>query len=455
MSWTIGLMWMILLTTIAGTILTALWYPVGKVLEKAGFLNVKYVFLKMILGFWFVPVAYLLFKHIHIERWEGALFVKTPALQIASLVFCIIWGIGFAFFMWRYLSSEIRIFFLRIHAFACEVEKVALFEKVCEELNIRKGKVRVLQSYSAIVPMLVGPIRPVVIIPTDDVTEEMLRVYYVHELTHYLHRDTGFKNLTGFVFCFHFFNPLMWLYRDLIGKWGEYACDLDAYEKAGGLAVYFQVIVRLMLLNNVKLSALMPHLFGKKKENMIVERVNRVVNNMNRKRKPKWMIVIFAAVSVIISTVTVSAASYGTAEGYVALYNLTNVEAVEDVEPMETQEFEDTLSDEDYEIIVEQLPDENLRTVKQLNWTVGTKTLKVSSSFFKFSGSTITVSGVIDPSDLTAYVGIVEPDGTKRCIMTRGGFTHTFQLDQTGFYSIYVRNANSSSSIQVGMSYSY
>ena len=47
MTWTINLMYLILWTSLSGAIVSVVWFAIGRLLEKAGFLHITYMLLKV------------------------------------------------------------------------------------------------------------------------------------------------------------------------------------------------------------------------------------------------------------------------------------------------------------------------------------------------------------------------------------------------------------------------
>lgn len=110
----------------------------------------------------------------------------------------------------------------------------------------------------------------------------------------------------------------------------------------------------------------------------------------------------------------------------------------------ETNEFIDNTPDEEYTVEVEEnLGNASARTLKTFDWNVMPKYLKYTSGFRASKGGTISVGAMMTPSTSYIYYGIVEPDGVRRCVYGKSSLSHTFALDQTGYYNVYVRNENS------------
>ena len=88
-----------------------------------------------------------------------------------------------------------------------------------------KWRVEACRSPLAQTPMLVGLIRPRIILPETAITTLQLECILRHELTHLRRRDLLYKWFTVAVTSFHWFNPLMpWLRRE-IARCCELSCD--------------------------------------------------------------------------------------------------------------------------------------------------------------------------------------------------------------------------------------
>ena len=66
-----------------------------------------------------------------------------------------------------------------------------------------------------------------------------------------------------------------------------------------------------------------------------------------------------------------------------------------------------------------------------------------TGAFSASSGQDILVTVAAEPDNKTLKVGIIEPDGTRRYVVSSGDIYHKFVLDQTGRYRVFVENDNS------------
>uniref|UniRef100_UPI002586F3F9 M56 family metallopeptidase n=1 Tax=uncultured Anaerotruncus sp. TaxID=905011 RepID=UPI002586F3F9 len=117
-------------------------------------------------------------------------------------------------------------------------ETLALFAACKEELRVRRA-VRLERCPLAGTPMLVGLLRPRVLLPGAPADPDALRFILLHELTHLKSGDLFYK-LAGLAACVvHWFNPFAWLALHRINALCEPACDerlarpMDADERRG------------------------------------------------------------------------------------------------------------------------------------------------------------------------------------------------------------------------------
>lgn len=86
------------------------------------------------------------------------------------------------------------------------------------------GRVQLMECRLVSGPLLLGPLRPVILLPPG-VETDRLEDILAHELTHVRRHDLLYKWLTAAVTSLHWFNPLMPLYRREIGHLCELSCD--------------------------------------------------------------------------------------------------------------------------------------------------------------------------------------------------------------------------------------
>jgi len=84
---------------------------------------------------------------------------------------------------------------------------------------------RLCRNPLAPMPMLIGLLRPTIMLPDREYTDAQLRNILRHELTHYRRRDIVMKWLSVLACALHWFNPVIYLARREINSSCELACD--------------------------------------------------------------------------------------------------------------------------------------------------------------------------------------------------------------------------------------
>lgn len=91
-------------------------------------------------------------------------------------------------------------------------------------LNGRRH-VKLVRNKFVATPMLMGILRPSIIIPDVNYSEKELKNILLHEVSHLKHFDIGVKWLTMITTSVHWFNPLMYFVKKEINRACELACD--------------------------------------------------------------------------------------------------------------------------------------------------------------------------------------------------------------------------------------
>ena len=99
-----------------------------------------------------------------------------------------------------------------------------IYKSICGEMNISRPPA-LAQNKQIASPMLVGAIRPVIVLPNMDLNDAEIRYIFRHELTHYKRRDIVYKWAMQFTLCLHWFNPFVyWINRE-VNRNCELSCD--------------------------------------------------------------------------------------------------------------------------------------------------------------------------------------------------------------------------------------
>jgi len=154
--------------------------------------------------------------------------------------------------------------------------------------------VRLLRNTFATTPMLIGIIRPYIIIPDIDFDEKQLKNILLHEITHLKRFDIVVKWLTMIVTSIHWFNPFMYFIKKEINNGCELACDEGVIKNLGPAEkqAYGDTLISVVAEHKY------PH--GVLQATMCEEKRNlkeRLVSIMNHNKKSK-LIVIFSGILI-------------------------------------------------------------------------------------------------------------------------------------------------------------
>ncbi len=105
-----------------------------------------------------------------------------------------------------------------------DLELLERFGRIAEEMGIKRT-VELRINGLASSPLLAGFIRPMVILPSAELSEKDFHYTALHELTHYRRLDVCYKWLMQFVICLHWFNPFVRLLGRETDRACEFACD--------------------------------------------------------------------------------------------------------------------------------------------------------------------------------------------------------------------------------------
>lgn len=117
----------------------------------------------------------------------------------------------YMFFLWKLQRSRIP----------AKKSETAMLSR----LNKGKCRPRLYRNPLAPTPMLIGILRPVIILPDRQYSEIQLQNILLHEFTHLQRHDIIIKWLSVLAGELHWFNPIVYLVRREIDRACELACD--------------------------------------------------------------------------------------------------------------------------------------------------------------------------------------------------------------------------------------
>lgn len=161
-----------------------------------------------------------------------------PAIPILMILWKNLW-IGFLVVSLILFIRKITIYqsFVKyIRAGCVEVTDIDLLERFGMLVERCRIKTTVEMHTNSLIssPLLIGFFRPCIVLPTIDLSASDFEYTILHELTHYKRRDMFYKWLVQITICVHWFNPLVHLMGQEVGRSCELSCD-EAIIKSLGL----------------------------------------------------------------------------------------------------------------------------------------------------------------------------------------------------------------------------
>ncbi|MDB5088383.1 MAG: family metallopeptidase [Mucilaginibacter sp.] len=200
----------------------------------------------------------------------------------------------------------------KVHAVAEELEcKVALF---CKRIGIRQ-KVDLLQSELVKVPVAIGWLKPVILLPMGIILQlstEQLESILWHELAHIRRRDYLVNILQELVETVFFFNPgLLWL-SSLIRDEREACCDDMVLSRLNRKTNYLEALLAFGSGNNNTV-----FMMSLGSGNQLRHRLKRMVNQENKRLSVTEKIVLAAGL-ILLSAFTILPKANHAAAGYLS-----------------------------------------------------------------------------------------------------------------------------------------
>ena len=218
-----------------------------------------------------------------------------------------VWLIGFLFFLFRMTGGFIHLRQLR-HQDNFPVDK-SLQNKLDQLIRRSplKRSVKVMESALVKVPILLGHLKPLILIPVGTInllTEEEVEAILAHELAHIIRRDFSMNIFFTLIEILFYYHPGVWLMAATIRSEREHCCDDLALYLCKNPLAYARALYKLEAAHK---AARLPGLalsFSSQK-NQLLNRVRRILNQPQNKSNimEKLMATTFLLLTVTILSV--------------------------------------------------------------------------------------------------------------------------------------------------------
>jgi len=203
------------------------------------------------------------------KRMEALLQPLLPyfvLLWLAGVATLSVWHVG----GWRQLQRTRRLGTRPVGDLMHEV-----FADLTQKLRVGRP-VHLLQSARAAVPVVVGWLRPVVLLPASAIsglTPEQVQAVLAHELAHVRRHDCLVKVAQAVVETLLFYHPAVWWVSGRITEESEQCCDDLALEVFGDRQAYARALARAAELGHGAARLMAASSGGK-----LLPRVRRIMN---------------------------------------------------------------------------------------------------------------------------------------------------------------------------------
>lgn len=197
-----------------------------------------------------------------------------------------------------------------------QVERLDALAEIGAEIGVRRP-VELAVNRAVSSPLLVGLLRPCIVLPGTDLPDADFRYTVLHELAHWRRGDMLCKQLVQIAVCLHWFNPLVWWMAREMDRACELACDEAVLRRlaAPERRAYGDTLLRAMEAGCGCKSApgAVPLSGGAK---LLKERLDAI---MTFRQRPKYLTALSLALAAVLTVGAAAAGAYTGPAGQIAL----------------------------------------------------------------------------------------------------------------------------------------
>lgn len=312
----------ILVTTIIGSLATALLTAIRPMTKKYFSAGWHYYIWLVVLVIMIMPVRFILpvnglvgdtaEKHAHIQKNildEGPVLepfqieetshfeFEEPQDESSSIriiaenkigILSKIWLLGVVVsFLFKVLSY---LFFLK--TLRHNSEEIVCFE--LEKYTPKSIATRVSDKISS--PLLLGIFSPTLLLPKTAMTKEQFENVLAHEMTHFKRKDILYKWFVCVVKCIHWFNPVLYYVANQVNVECEISCDIATIDSMNREQEnsYIDTILALVTAKNHQMATITTAMAGDKKS---LERRFKMIKN---RKKVSGRVLVFSVILGIV-----------------------------------------------------------------------------------------------------------------------------------------------------------
>lgn len=461
MSWKISDILALLVTLFVSlNILISVISLSGKHLERRMDMGHLSLFLKMVLVFsaFGMPVlaGVILYKFVFGERiylvsddllymdtiHKNSISYGTPwGNYWISLLLFLAWFLGFIYYGIFKYANDRRILkkLEKCSKYTQDKLLVEIKREAMNELGL-KGPVLLLSNDIIQSPFMTGIFEQKIFLPENNYTQEEWEVLLKHELVHCKNQDYFFRRLVFILCALHWFNPLIYRLSDYFVEVNEMACDEKVLNRQ--LIKRHTMYAELILQIQEKELGLATVSLTGHTVNGLERRIRNIMKKTEKTKRISFAVLVMSM--VLMCPLTVFAASWGMSnlqDLVVKKLWITEVEVQqESTELPEKTEFHYS------EDVIEYPMQINPKGVTSIDITIDGKNVKYGDSLSLTSGNKVAFILQSDSSSDSFKAGLEDSKGKRIYVQTSNGWIdHTFSIEQSGSYKIFLEGTTSKS----------
>ena len=217
----------------------------------------------------------------------------------------IIWLLGCVIMLIWFVATNISLSRKLKYNLPANKRITSVFNACKEKMNIKKDIELIMQCY-ILSPSLFGTVKPKILVSKaiETLSDKEIEYVFLHELSHYKHRDIFINYILLIFQMIHWFNPIMWYCFRKIRRDMELAADEKALSYLDNTEYKDYGKALLAVVENFSSSKVALNLLGMADQS---KNITQRVKKISKFKKPKIMasivaIVIIAMVGVICLT---------------------------------------------------------------------------------------------------------------------------------------------------------
>ena len=198
-------------------------------------------------------------------------------------IFSLIWVVGLIMGLTRLFVGYFKLNQLKIQSVKIGEEWIDQFNHLMNRMKLTQ-KVRLKISKYVSIPMVVGHLKPVIILPLSylsNLSPIEVECILVHELAHIKRYDYFVNLMQCMAETILFFNPATWWFSTQIRKYREYCCDDEVQRYVRNKESYLKALYKVadQSMSSYPLSIALTN-----SKSDLVMRIKRILNSSNEKR---------------------------------------------------------------------------------------------------------------------------------------------------------------------------